>query len=86
MPRYAEIYQHSLDDPEDFWASVAKGLHWHKTWDQVLDETSKPSPRWFTGGQLNTCYNALDRHVDAGQGDRLALIYDSPVTDQKRSY
>ncbi|MCU7816278.1 MAG: propionyl-CoA synthetase [Candidatus Thiodiazotropha sp. (ex Rostrolucina anterorostrata)] len=86
MPRYAEIYQHSLDDPEDFWASVAKDLHWHKTWDQVLDETSKPSPRWFTGGQLNTCYNALDRHVEAGQGDRLALIYDSPVTDQKRSY
>ncbi|MCU7875378.1 MAG: propionyl-CoA synthetase [Candidatus Thiodiazotropha sp. (ex Lucinoma borealis)] len=86
MPRYAEIYQHSLDDPEDFWASVAKGLHWYKTWDQVLDETAKPSPRWFTGGLFNTCYNALDRHVDAGQGDRLALIYDSPVTDQKRSY
>ncbi|MCU7929418.1 MAG: propionyl-CoA synthetase [Candidatus Thiodiazotropha sp. (ex Codakia rugifera)] len=86
MPRYAEIYQHSLDDPEDFWATVANGLHWYKTWDQVLDETAKPSPRWFTGGLFNTCYNALDRHVDAGQGDRLALIYDSPVTDQKHSY
>ncbi|PVV23349.1 MAG: propionyl-CoA synthetase, partial [gamma proteobacterium symbiont of Ctena orbiculata] len=86
MSRYAEIYQHSLNDPEIFWGTVAKELHWHKGWDQVLDESAKPSPRWFKGGMFNTCYNALDRHIEAGHGDRLALIYDSPVTEQKRSY
>ncbi|MEW8064170.1 MAG: acetyl-coenzyme A synthetase N-terminal domain-containing protein, partial [Candidatus Thiodiazotropha sp.] len=83
MSRYAEIYQQSLNDPEVFWGTVAKGLHWYKHWDKVLDESAKPSPRWFSGGMFNTCYNALDRHVEAGDGDRPALIYDSPVTEQK---
>ncbi|MEW8163963.1 MAG: propionyl-CoA synthetase [Candidatus Thiodiazotropha endolucinida] len=86
MSSYAEIYQQSLNDPEVFWGTVAKGLHWYKHWDKVLDESDKPSPRWFSGGMFNTCYNALDRHVEAGNGDRLALIYDSPVTEQKRTY
>jgi propionyl-CoA synthetase len=86
MPSYAEIYRRSLENPEDFWAEAAQALHWHKPWDKVLDESAKPSPRWFTGGLFNTCYNALDRHVEAGNGDRLALIYDSPVSEQKRSY
>jgi propionyl-CoA synthetase len=86
MSRYAEIYQHSLTDPEAFWATVAEDLYWHKPWEKVLDDSAKPSPRWFSGGEFNTCYNALDRHIEAGYGDRLALIYDSPVTGQKRSY
>ncbi len=86
MPSYAEIYQHSLENPEEFWGEAAQALYWHKPWDKVLDSEAKPTPRWFPGGQFNTCYNALDRHVEAGEGDRLALIYDSPVTDQKRSY
>jgi propionyl-CoA synthetase len=86
MSRYAEIYQQSLNDPEVFWGTVAKDLHWHKTWDKVLDESAKPSPRWFSGGMFNTCYNALDRHIEAGHGDRLALIYDSPVTEQKQTF
>ena len=86
MPGYAEIYQRSLQDPEGFWAEAAEALHWDKRWDQVLDLDAKPSPRWFAGGQLNTCFNALDRHIEAGRGDRLALIYDSPVTGQQRSY
>jgi propionyl-CoA synthetase len=86
MSRYAEIYQKSLNDPEAFWSDVAKDLYWHKTWDKVLDESAKPSPRWFSGGIFNTCYNALDRHIEAGHGDRLALIYDSPVTEQKQSF
>ncbi|MCU7916499.1 MAG: propionyl-CoA synthetase [Candidatus Thiodiazotropha sp. (ex Gloverina cf. vestifex)] len=86
MPSYAEIYQHSLENPEDFWGGVAQGLHWDKPWDKVLDNDAKPSPRWFAGGQLNTCFNALDRHIEAGHGDRLALIYDSPVADQKQRY
>ncbi|MCU7936966.1 MAG: propionyl-CoA synthetase [Candidatus Thiodiazotropha sp. (ex Dulcina madagascariensis)] len=86
MSRYAELYRHALDDPEAFWGDVAQGLEWHKPWDKVLDESAEPSPRWFSGGRLNTCFNALDRHVEAGEGERLALIYDSPVTARKRSY
>jgi propionyl-CoA synthetase len=86
MSRYAEIYQHSLNDPESFWGAVAKDLHWYSPWEKVLDESAKPSPRWFSGGMINTCYNALDRHVEAGHGDRPALIYDSPVTGHKHTY
>jgi propionyl-CoA synthetase len=86
MPNYANLYQHSLDDPQAFWGKVAQELHWDKPWDRVLEENAKPTPRWFAGGRLNTCFNALDRHVDAGRGDQLALIYDSPVTNQKRTY
>jgi propionyl-CoA synthetase len=59
---------------------VAEDIDWIKKWDKVLDDSNKPFYRWFTGGIVNTCYNALDRHIDAGHGDRLALIYDSPVT------
>jgi propionyl-CoA synthetase len=86
MPSYAEIYQHSLENPEAFWGEAAQALHWHQPWDKVLDREATPTPRWFTGALFNTCYNALDRHVEAGNGERLALIYDSPVTDQKRQY
>jgi propionyl-CoA synthetase len=78
---YEEVYRRSLADPEGFWAEAAEALHWERRWDRVLDDSNKPFYRWFTGGRLNTCYNALDRHVAAGQGDRVALIYDSPVTN-----
>ncbi|MEJ2693548.1 MAG: propionyl-CoA synthetase [Candidatus Thiodiazotropha sp.] len=86
MSSYAEIYQRSLDNPEAFWGEAAQALYWHKPWQKVLDRDSSPSPRWFTGGLFNTCYNALDRHIEEGNGDRPALIYDSPVTDRTRSY
>lgn len=86
MSNYKEIYERSLNDPEGFWGEAAEGLHWEKTWDKVLDNDAKPAPRWFPGAQINTCYNALDRHVEAGHGDRAALIYDSPVTDSKKTY
>ena len=56
-------------------------MHWYKTWDKVLDDSNKPFYRWFTGAEVNTCYNALDRHVENGRADQAALIYDSPVTD-----
>ncbi|NEX16603.1 MAG: propionyl-CoA synthetase [Halochromatium sp.] len=86
METYAEIYQRSIEQPEAFWAEAAEGLHWDQSWEQVLDRAAQPTPRWFAGGRLNTCYNALDRHVEAGQGERLALIYDSPVTGQVQGY
>lgn len=86
MANFKEIYQQSLDDPEGFWEEASHGLDWYRTCEKVLDSDAKPVPRWFKGGHLNTCYNALDRHVEKGHGDRLALIYDSPLTNQKKSY
>ncbi|MFP4532965.1 MAG: propionyl-CoA synthetase [Desulfobacterales bacterium] len=84
---YDAVYQRSLKNPEDFWAEVAEDCHWFKKWDRVLDDSRKPLYQWFTGGELNTCYNALDFHVDdRGRGDRIALIYDSPVTETVKKY
>lgn len=78
---YQELFNQSIEDPEAFWAKAAEEIHWYKKWDKVLDDSNPPFYRWFTGGEMNTCYNALDRHVEAGNGDRIALIYDSPVTN-----
>ena len=86
MADYRSIYRRSLDDPEGFWGEAAQALHWHTPWDRVLSDGGGPRARWFPGAEINTCYNALDRHVEAGQGSRAALIYDSPVTNQKRIY
>src|SRR5262249_54573127 len=61
-------------------------LHWYKGWDKVFDDSRKPFYRWFVGGELNTCDNALDRHIEDGRGDQVALIYDSPVTDTIQSF
>ena len=80
------LYRQSIDDPETFWAEAAQDITWDRRWDRVLDDAAAPSYRWFTGAKLNTCYNALDRHVEAGKGDRVALIYDSPVTDTRLSF
>jgi len=85
VSNYDNVIKRSLTHPEDFWAEAAGAIDWHKTWDKVLDDSGAPFYRWFTGGQLNTCHNALDRHVDAGRGDYAAIFYDSPVTDSKRT-
>jgi propionyl-CoA synthetase len=86
MPSYAETHARSLKDPEGFWGEIAEGIHWDRRWSRVLDSTRAPFFRWFPGGRLNTCFNALDRHVEAGRGDRAALIYDSPMTGQIRGF
>jgi propionyl-CoA synthetase len=80
MTGYLETYRRSLAEPEAFWAEAAEAIDWEKRWDKVLDDSRKPFYRWFAGGRLNTCWNALDRHVAAGHGERVALIWDSPVT------
>jgi propionyl-CoA synthetase len=77
---YDAVYARWLNDPENFWAEAAEAVHWEKKWETVLDESRPPFYRWFPGGLLNTCYNALDRHVESGRADQPALIYDSPVT------
>jgi propionyl-CoA synthetase len=81
MGTLAETYRRSLEDPEDFWAGAAAAIDWDEPWQRVLDDSRAPFYRWFCGGRMNTCHNALDRHVDGGRADQLALIYDSPVTD-----
>ncbi len=83
---YQKLYLRSLEDPNGFWADAAQDIHWERKWDRVLDDSRKPFYRWFTGGVLNTCYNALDRHVESGRADQVALIYDSPVTDTVKRY
>lgn len=83
--KYAELFTQSIEEPEKFWAEAAKGIDWIKQADTILDDSCPPFYRWFKGGQLNTCYNAVDRHVEAGHGDRTAIIYDSPVTDTIRT-
>ncbi len=77
---YDEAHALSLADPDRFWGDAARDLHWIKPWDRVLDTSETPHGKWFVGGELNTCYNALDRHVENGHGEQTALIYDSPVT------
>ncbi len=84
--RYDAVYARSMEDPEGFWAEAAEAVHWYEKWDKVLDDSRPPFYRWFPGGVTNTCYNALDRHVEGGRADQPALIYDSPVTDTVRSF
>jgi propionyl-CoA synthetase len=85
MGDYRSVYHQSLSDPDAFWATAAEDIHWYKKWDKVLDASNAPFYLWFAGGELNTCYNAVDYHVDNGRGDQLAIIYDSPVTDTQRT-
>ena len=82
---YDETYGAWQRDPEAFWAEAAQDIHWTKTWDKVLDDSRAPFYRWFPGGETNTCYNAVDRHVEAGRGGQAAIIYDSPITGSIRT-
>jgi propionyl-CoA synthetase len=84
MGRYAEIYRRSREDPEGFWAEQAEAIDWIRRWDRVLDDSNPPFFRWFRGGELNTCWNAVDRHVERGRGDQAAIVYDSAMTGEKR--
>lgn len=86
MTSYKKIYQQSLQDPPAFWGAVAADLSWQKPWEQVLDTAKAPFYKWFPGGRINACYNAVDRHVEEGRGEQAALIYDSPVTQTQRTY
>lgn len=89
-----EVQHHSLSDPETFWKRQAEHLHWHKQPLQTLKKTTKKLKsgtshshwEWFPGGEISTCYNAIDRHVEAGNGDCVAIIWDSPVTKTKEKY
>ena len=84
MISYDAVFQKSVDNPEEFWAEAAKSISWYKPCEKVLDDSNPPFYRWFRGGKMNTCYNAVDRHVENGRADQVAIIYDSPVTSTVR--
>jgi len=79
--KYEEVYNESITNPAAFWGKAAEEIQWVKKWDKVLDDGRKPFYGWFVGGELNTCYNALDYHVENGRGNQAAIIYDSPMTN-----
>jgi propionyl-CoA synthetase len=83
---YEETYRRAMANPAGFWAEAAEAIDWERRWDRVLDDGDPPFYRWFAGGRLNTCWNALDRHVAGGRAEQTALIYDSPVTATKQSW
>jgi propionyl-CoA synthetase len=83
---YEATYRRWQEDPEAFWRGLAAGIEWIREPDAILDDSRAPLYRWFPGGQLNTCFNMLDRHVRDGRGEQAALVYDSPVTGQVRTY
>ena len=85
MDRYRDVFQASVDDPAAFWARAAEAVTWTRDPQRILDGDNPPFYRWFPDAELNTCANALDRHI-ATRGDQAALIYDSPVTGSKRTY
>lgn len=86
MSKYKESFRKSIQEPEKFWDEAAQAISWFKKYDKVLDNSNPPFYRWFVGGKLNVCYNALDRHVEAGRGEQTALIWDSPVTNQIKKF
>ena len=86
MGAYADEFRRSLDDPNGFWADAAEAVDWTRKPTTVLDDGNAPFVKWFPDGELNTCHNALDRHVAAGRGDQAALIYDSPMTGRQATF
>src|SRR5262245_31649355 len=83
---YDETYARSMAEPVGFLAAAAEDMQSERHWDRGLDGSRRPFYRWFAGGELNTCYNAIDVHVDRGRGKQRALVYDSPVTGTVRTY
>ena len=80
MTTYSDLYAKAQSDIEAFWMEAASGIDWYKAPTQALDSSKPPFHRWFPDGEMNTCHNAVDRHVAAGRGDQRAVIYDSPIT------
>lgn len=89
-----QVQHHALTNPDSFWSQQASHLHWHKKPSQILNKTTKTLKsgtihdhwEWFADGEISTCYNCVDRHVEAGNGDQTAIIFDSPVTNTKTKY
>lgn len=82
---YQEVYKKSQEDPEGFWMDAAQAIDWDQAPTKALWDEDAPLYEWFKDGMVNTCYNAVDRHVENGRGDQAAIIYDSPITGKKAS-
>jgi propionyl-CoA synthetase len=78
--KYKDIYENSINNKEDFWKNISDDIFWYKKPTKILNSKNPPFYKWFEDGVTNTCYNAVDLHVDNGRGDKLAIIYDSPIT------
>ena len=84
--KFNKIYQQSIQKPENFWAEAANDVFWFKKPTKILNKSNPPFYKWYEDGVTNTCYNALDIHIDNGHGDKTALIYDSPITGKKAQF
>ncbi len=84
--KYSEIYSNSIKNPEKFWKKVSEDIFWYKKPKKILNKSNPPFYKWYEDGITNTCYNALDLHVDNGRGEKTALIYDSPITGSKKKF
>ena len=82
--KYNEIYQRSITDAEGFWSDVSNNIFWYKKPTKFLNSSKPPFYKWFSDGTTNTCYNAIDLHVKNGKGEKIAIIYDSPITNSKK--
>ena len=84
--KFRKIYEESIKDPEKFWREASNDIFWFKKPTKILNKSNPPFYKWFEDGVTNTCYNALDVHIDNGNGERTALIYDSPITGNKSKF
>jgi len=85
MTAYRDAFDQAMQSPEIFWRGAAEAIVWSRPFERVLDDSRAPLYRWFAGGELNTCFNAIDFHVENGRAAQPAVIYDSPVTGTKRT-
>lgn len=83
---YDKEYASSIQDKEDFWTKQAEEVVWMKKFTKVVDTSHQYLHRWYTDGEMNICYNAVDRHVDEGRGDKVAFIYDSAYTGVQQQF
>ena len=84
--KFNKIYEQSINDPEKFWGEAADDIFWFKKPTKILNKSNPPFYKWYEDGVTNTCYNALDIHIDQGKGSKTALIYDSPITENKSKF
>ena len=84
--KFNKIYDKSINNPEKFWSEASEDIFWFKKPHKILNKSNPPFYKWYEDGVTNTCYNALDIHIDKGNGKRTALIYDSPITGNKSKY
>ncbi|KAM4035303.1 acyl-CoA synthetase short-chain family member 3, mitochondrial [Anomaloglossus baeobatrachus] len=82
---YDQVFHSSVHDPEKVWGRASENIAWFKPWTKIMDNSNPPFTEWFIGGELNVCYNAVDRHIESGRGNQVAIIHDSPVTGTKQS-